>query len=1608
MEDSGKDNGALQRQLAELRRRVSDLEAAEKVWKHTEQALKEERDFNATVLNTVDALVNVLDYNGRIVGFNRACQECTGYSFEEVEGRIFWDFLLPPEEMDPVKDVFKRLQSVEPENRFVNHWLTRDGRKRLIEWSNSTLRDSTGSIKYIMSTGIDITERKRAEETLKFNADFERLITSISARFINLRAGEIDDGVHNAMREVGLFTQVDRCNLFLFSEDLAEARSKVEWSREGIEPFQYSLTSVPTTPYRWVIDKLKTGEVVSIPSVADISDEDPLKDLLKLRGFQAWLIVPIFQRRSLIGFLALGNVTAERDWPGGMITSTKILAQIVANLYERQEMEDTLRQSEEKFRELLENGSDLISVVDAEGIIRYESPSIKRLLGYEPHEVNGRDVWQFIHPEDTDQIRDIFEKTRELSGSTVELEYRILHKDRSWRIFEAAGKNLIDHPAIGGFVFNSRDVTEHKKAEEALRYRERFENIIATISTNFIDLPVEEIDSGIIAALETIGRFAGMDRSYVFLFSEKGMMMSCKYEWCTPGIEPQIEYFQNIDIHSSFPWFAKRINNFEAVNVPRVADLPDQAKAEREGFQRQGIQSIIDVPMISAGSIFGFLGFETVQRETTWSEDIVKLLRISGEMLVNILERKRSEEELRKSEARLIEAQQIAHIGNWDWDIVKNTLYWSDEIYRLFGLKPQEFGATYDAFLESVHPEDLELVERSVNDALNEKKPYSIDHRIVLPDGSERTVHERAEVTFSEDGQATRMIGTVQDVTERKRIEEALQYRERFEKIIATISTNFIDLPAEEIDSGITAALETIGKFAGMDRSYVFLFSEKGMMMSCKYKWCAPGIEPQIEYLQNIDIHSSFSWFAEKIKNFEAVNVPRVVDLPGEAKAEREEFQRQGIQSIINVPMISAGSIFGFLGFETVQRETTWSEDIIVLLKIVGEMFVNVLERKQTEKMLSESESKYRTMIDKMPFACFTFDRKGRILSWNRGCEQIYGYTREEAVGASSYDLIVTANTRAATDEVIGKVFNGETLLGSEWQDRNKSGELGYRFGNTFPLFRTDGTIECGVNLNVDITERKHAEMMLTESETKYRTLFETAGDGINLMGEEIFIDCNARTLTLFGCTREQFIGQPPYRFSPPKQPDGRDSKEKAREKIAAALDGRPQFFEWRHTRLDGTPFDTEVTLNMLKLPDGVFLQAVVRDITKRKQTESKLRDSEKKYRFLFEQTPAITAIIDSNIAIRDVNRALLKMLNFSKDELKGRMIYDMVVPDQRESVRSELEKSINRGFMPETEVDIVAKDGSLHTMLFPAGEIVKVNEADQLEGILIHGIDITVRKRAQDLTKKQEEQLFQAAKMASLGTLISGFAHEVNNPNNFMRLNAQGLEDFWGDIEEFLDGAFADSKELSFKGIAYPSAKGMIREMIKGIQNGSRRIENLIKDLKDYVREEKGELNQTVDMNRVVEGALALVKSEIRKSTDRFTLQLAENIPQVRGNSHQLEQIVINLVTNACEALETKDRGIEVSTEYVKDFGLVSVKVRDEGVGIPAENISQIMDPLFTTKREKGGTGLGLSVSQRIAREHGGDLLFTSEPGRGTVAYLHLPVPDREKILRGGSMNHG
>jgi transcriptional regulator with GAF, ATPase, and Fis domain len=218
------------------------------------------------------------------------------------------------------------------------------------------------------------------------------------------------------------------------------------------------------------------------------------------------------------------------------------------------------------------------------------------------------------------------------------------------------------------------------------------------------------------------------------------------------------------------------------------------------------------------------------------------------------------------------------------------------------------------------------------------------------------------------------------EITERQRAEEALQYRVSFEKLITTISTHFMNLAAQEIDSGIHHALHTIGAFAGVDRSYVWLFSSNGTTMDNTHEWCAAGVVSYIHQRQGLSV-AAWPWFAEKIRRLETIHIPCVSELPSAAHAEKAACQSQGLQSLITVPMVYGGSLIGCLGCEVVRAEKTWSEDSIALLKIVGEILVNALERKRTEEAIRQALAASEASRDELErFNRFAIGRELRMI----------------------------------------------------------------------------------------------------------------------------------------------------------------------------------------------------------------------------------------------------------------------------------------------------------------------------------------------------------------------------------------------------------------------------------------------------------------------------------------------------------------------------------------------------------------------------------------------------------------------------------------------------
>ncbi len=314
--------------------------------------------------------------------------------------------------------------------------------------------------------------------------------------------------------------------------------------------------------------------------------------------------------------------------------------------------------------------------------------------------------------------------------------------------------------------------------------------------------------------------------------------------------------------------------------------------------------------------------------------------------------------------------------------------------------------------------------------------------------------------------------------------------------------------------------------------------------------------------------------------------------------------------------------------------------------------------------------------------------------------------------------------------------------------------------------------------------------------------------------------------------------------------------------------------------------------------------------------------------------------------------------------------------------------------------------------VLFVANTIAR--RVDKIQKTLLTGLDKVINKDqevhfswkgpreivtlAEDLTILTRKYVAsrsiirQADKMRSLGLLVSGVAHEINNPNSIAMLNVPLLSKSWDNALPLLDKYYQENGEFSLAGIEYSEMRGQIPRLLSELDDSNKRISNIVKDLKNYARQDTRQIFVKVNVNQLIQTAMRLTQNQLKKSTDNLQLNLADDIPEIDGIKQKIEQVLINLIQNACDSLQNSNEQIAITSSYDSIDETVSIRIDDEGVGIEEDKIIFITDPFYTTKRSQGGTGLGLSVSAGIVREHHGRLEFSSQIGQGTSATIILP----------------
>ncbi|HUI92814.1 MAG TPA: ATP-binding protein [Chitinivibrionales bacterium] len=393
--------------------------------------------------------------------------------------------------------------------------------------------------------------------------------------------------------------------------------------------------------------------------------------------------------------------------------------------------------------------------------------------------------------------------------------------------------------------------------------------------------------------------------------------------------------------------------------------------------------------------------------------------------------------------------------------------------------------------------------------------------------------------------------------------------------------------------------------------------------------------------------------------------------------------------------------------------------------------------------------------------------------------------------------------------------------------------------------------------------------------------------------------------------------------------------------------------------------------------------------------TMDKLEENGRKYRELVENANSAIIRIDRQGKILFFNEYAQRMFGFSAAEIQGKNITNIVsvspdVPNPKaHSILYDV--LLSPGAYIYNEEQVQTKTNEKKWVAWTTRPIY--DNAGVLMEILCVGSDVTARKKAEELAQQQQRTLIQTDKMATLGILVSGVAHEINNPNNFIILNGENLSEMWKDVMPVLDEYYASHPTYTLGGLPYKEMREELPGLLNGINQGARRIKRIVETLKDFSRQESGDLNQKIRLKDVVENASVILGNMIKTATKRFEVIEEGQIPEVTGNFQRLEQVVINLITNACEASKDHEKPITVTISYDDMKNRVSLSIHDEGQGIPPEHLKYIMDPFFTTKRDRGGTGLGLAISYSIVKDHGGDLRIKSAQNRGTTATILLPI---------------
>ena len=443
--------------------------------KISEQEILKLSDFLNLVIENANVWINVMDPDFNILLWNKAAELISGYRYEEVINQnIIWQNLYPHQRYQKrIMDKIKFIMADHKESDYFETIIqTKNRENKVISWYCKKLTESEDSSVSVITIGVDITERKRMEENLKYRFEIEKLITAISARFINISSDELENEIHKALEIIGEFMAVDRGYVVQFSEDNTKIDKTCEWHAEDIEPHVFNLKNCHIDVFPWWKQKVENFEVIHIPRVADLPPNANLEKYLPgFKNIQSLVIIPMMFEKSIIGFMGFDSIRTGRIWSEDDINLLKMLGEIFANTIVNKRFEKTINQQKESLAVTLRSIGDGVISTDIKGRIVLMNKVAENLTGWTHEEALGKyiaEVFNIIDPQTNEPCKNLIYQViksatiLEIAKGTILIDKRGMKK----LIEDSAAPIKDDQSNTIGVVLVFRDITEKIKMEE--------------------------------------------------------------------------------------------------------------------------------------------------------------------------------------------------------------------------------------------------------------------------------------------------------------------------------------------------------------------------------------------------------------------------------------------------------------------------------------------------------------------------------------------------------------------------------------------------------------------------------------------------------------------------------------------------------------------------------------------------------------------------------------------------------------------------------------------------------------------------------------------------------------------------------------------------------------------------------------------------------------------------------------------------------------------------------------------------------------------------------------------------------------------------------------